>query len=304
MTNQRNRNISRRSILSAAGVGAVSASLSGTLASPAAAASTPLWNFDTSNPEDAVKLYAKIAGSLVEQEVYMQYYGEIHSINGSEIPKTILALKGLVRLRWMPGDDGSYSFTNYDQGLFCDHETGKVIESFQNPFTGETNIPLHYKSGPLKSTIGLSEEQENPIEKSWRVTGNQILVHDSRAGSFTNPLTPEKWGKASTGAQIPVMTSSTYFADVREVSDKSLQSTNSDHVWNFITAYPAWMLMGQTEGQVLWHWTARKFANKAEIDPYILGEITSRVPDFLTADKPWPLRSNGWTQYTRERTPQ
>ncbi len=295
---------SRRSALSAVAIGSASAAVGGSLAAPAFAQTSPLWNIDTSNPEDAVRLYAKMAGSLVEQEVYMQYYGEIHSFMGKETPLPLLALKGLIRLRWTPNGDGTYTYSNYDHGLFCDVETGKVLDSFENPLTGETNTPLHYNSGPLSSTIGLEDGHENPTKKQWRVSGNQILVRNSRTSSFPNPLQPEIWGKASTGERVPVLSSSTYIGDVREVADPKLHTVDTDHIWNFATGYPAWMLMGQTEGVVLWHWTARKFANKAEIDPFILSEITERVPDFMTADKPWPLRSDGWTQYTRERQPE
>lgn len=294
----------RRRLIAGAGLAAASLAAGGMAAVPAQAKKSALWNFDTNNPEDAVKLYAKMAGSLVEQEVYLQYYGEIFSFSGRETPTPLVALKGLVRLRWTPGGDGTYSFSNYDHGLFCDYESGKVIDSYENPITGETNVPLHYHSGPLAAAVGLGEKHDNPMKKTWRINGNQIFVHNTRTSSFTNPVAPDKWGRASTGKILPILSSSTYLSDLREVADLSRDTVDSDHFWNFATGYPAWMLLGEKEGQVLWRWVARKFSNKAEIDPYILSEITDRVPGFLTDDKPWPERSDGWTQYTRERKPE
>jgi hypothetical protein len=299
-------NLTRRELVASMALAAGGVATLGGCASATATAESKLKErreLDLSNPEEAVKAYAKIVGSLSRQRLFLQYYGEIYSIVPGEVQRPLFQLKGLVRADWRPNDDGSYYYENYDHGLFCDFESGEVLSSYKNPFTGEINTPLHYKSGPAASTLGLGEGQENPVKKDWRITGDQIFVSDSRLNSFTNPVSPEKWGKASTGEKVHYSYLSTYLANTDDVADPTIDTVNSDHTWTFVTNYPAWMMVGDMPGNVMWRWIGKKFSDPAEIDPYIAQEVEKRAPKFFTNEKPWPLRSDGWTQYTRERKP-
>lgn len=297
------RQISRRKVIAAGGLSVGSLGLASACTPQPKAATTKSWDFDISQGPDAVKLYAKLTGSTAEREVYLQYFGQIISLEPGKKHVPILGLKGLVRLRWSPNPDGSYSHSNYDQGLFCDFDSGKVLNTYQNPLTGDKNTPLHYRSGPLVSTIGLGEGQENPLKKNFRVNGNQVTASGVKVGEFTNPVSPDKWGKASTGEKVAYSYTSTYYGDKRELADATLDTVDCDHYWSFMANYPAWMMMGSYPGVVNWTWAARKFSNPNEIDPYIRSEVLDRVPGFFTDDKPWPERSDGWTQYSRERAP-
>lgn len=263
------------------------------------------WNFNTAKPQELVDAYVKISGAVDSSQVYLQYYGEIVAIIPGEKQIPLFKLKGLVREQWTSNEDGSYSHENYDHGLFCDWETGKVLEEYQNPFTGEINIPLHYNSGPITETIGLGEGQSNPSEKTWIQNGNQIIVTADRVGrEFTNPVNPEKYPMASTGEKVQYSWMSSYFANTDDLANPNLKSVNASHNWVFITNFPAWMKVGNKPGYVVWRWAGKKFSNQSEIDPYILSEVEKRKPGFLTVEKPWPLRSDGWTQYTREIKPE
>lgn len=263
-----------------------------------------LWRYRPDRLQDTVNTYVRMAGSLEEQQAYLQYYGEIIAIIPGAVQIPLFRLKGLVRTRWQPNPDGSYGYENYDQGLFCDWETGRVLKSFHNPITGEVNEPLHYKSGPLAATVGLAEGQFNPVSLEWRQVGDQVSATNSRIGrAFDNPVKPEEFPLASTGEKVRYSWTSTYFADARDLANDNLPSVAADHIWTFVTNYPAWMKMSGQPGSVLWRWTGRKIVQKAELDPYILAEVESQSPGFLTLDRPWPERSDGWTQYTRERQP-
>lgn len=263
------------------------------------------WNFDTATPEELVDAYVKISGSVDSSQVYLQYYGEIIAIIPGEKQIPLFKLKGLVRERWTPNEDGSYSYENYDHGLFCDWETGKVLEIYKNPFTGETNTPLHYNSGPLIETVGMGEGQSNPSEKTWIQNGNQIIVTADKVGrDFNNPVNPEKYPKASTGEKVQYSWMSSYFANTDDLANSNLKSVDASHNWVFVTNFPAWMKVGNKPGFVVWRWAGRKFSKQSEIDPYILSEVEKRKPGFLTSEKPWLLRSDGWTQYTREVEPE
>lgn len=151
--------INRRTLMAALPLSA------GMMASRSAAGAEDRWDFDLENPDDLLKAYTKVAGSLDKREVYIQYYGEIVAILPHTEQVPLFRLKGIARSRWEPNSDGSSSYTNYDHGLFCDFETGEVLKQYENPLTGEMNDPLHYRSGPLTATVGRAEGNLTPV--SW-----------------------------------------------------------------------------------------------------------------------------------------
>lgn len=292
--------LDRRNLLSGMAMTGLALPASPLMANPRSA-----WTYDPEDIEGLVRAYAKIAGATDERQLYLQYSGVIASVIPNERPKPLFRMKGLVRQRWKPNGDNTFSGANYDHGLFCDYETGKVMTSYDNPFTGETNEPLHYNSGVIQYTVGSGEGQNNPANKQWNVTGSQVSIStDSYGKTFKNPVDPKIFPKASTGEVLDSSWRSIYFANAYDVADPDLPGVDASHNWMYITNFPAWMKMGRSPGFVVWHWTGTKFLDEEGIDPYILEEIEKRIPGFLTVEKPWELHSDGWTQYARERKPE
>ena len=285
--------MSRRTVLTAA------AALSAT---PVAAQSRASMRFNFANPADNVTAYVKMTGSLVPAMTYLQYAGEIFSLVPGEQQRRLFRLKGLVKSRWTPDGKGSYSHVNFDHGLFCDGDTGAVIDTWKNPDTGETNHPLHYKSGPLEATIGPRRAGGSPFVLPWDVSGDDVRLTETSWGERDNWLQPKDWPRASSGQKMQMSTSSTYIARMSELADPARDSVTATHIWTFVAPRPAWMLMGQTPGSVLWRWVGRKIIDRAELDPVIVAEIEKRVPGFMTKEQPWTEKSNGWVQYMKERS--
>jgi len=261
------------------------------------------WPFDLSKPEDNVKVFAKVAGSLDDRTTYLQYYGEIFSAVPNQVQTRILRLKGIAKSRWQNTGESTFFRRNYDFGLFCDPETDEILETFQNPFTCKSNVPLHYKSGPLESTVSPIRSNGQPYVLPWRITGDQLSITETSYGERENYLSPDTWPKASTGPRFYFNTSSTYIADIDDVANPEFMSVNADHIWTFLTPFPAWMLLGDLPGFALWRWVARKIIDSTELDPVIVSGIEQRVPNFFADERPWKEHSNEWIQYMKERRP-
>jgi Protein of unknown function (DUF1838) len=266
---------------------------------PVAAQSSKTLDF--TKPADNVTAYAKMVGSTVKAMTYLQYTGEIFTLVPGEVQKPLFRLKGLVKAAWTPRGDGAYSHVNYDHGLFCDAETGVVLDTFKNPYTGETNRPLHYKSGPFEATIGPKRADGTPFILNWDISGDDMRLTETSYGERDNWLQPKDWPRASTGEKAQMSSSSTYIARLSELSDPARSAVTATHFWTFIAPWPAWMLVGQKPGSVLWRWVGRKIIDRSELDPVIVAEIERRLPGYMTKDRPWTEKSNGWIQYMNER---
>lgn len=292
-----NQRISRRGFA----LGGAAAALSGAGADAREAVSSLPYDLD--RPEDNVALAARVKGSQTDATTYLQYFGEIFEVVPGRVQQPLFRLKGIAKSRWTRLSEHEYEFENYDHGLFCDKETGEVLERFDNPFTGEENVPLHYKSGPLKGALAPKDERGRAYLLPWRLVGDQLSLTETSAGEREAYLDPDLWGAASTGPTMQFMTSSTYFADLRDIAKREIPAVPADHTWSFVAPFPAWMLMGQRPGYVLWVWSGRKVVDEGELSGDLVADIERNIPNFFSAERPWQDRLNGWLQYAKERKP-
>lgn len=296
----------RRRVLRNGGLG-LGASAFATACSRPAPYNTKVQSFvqpDFNDPVANAALYAKVAGTQETGMVYLQYYGDIFAVVPNQDQIGLFSVKGIAKSQWTPDQEAqSFSYRNHDHGIFCDYETGEVLETYENPFTGETNIPMHYRSGPLTANIAPKKTDGSDYILPWRVTGNQLSVTESGFGSTKNYLDPKDWPKASTGEKLHFNVSSTYIARTEDAFDPSKKSVVADHIWTFLTPFAPWMLVGDMPGYALWRWVGRKIIDEAELDPEIISGIERFQPNFFQTKEPWSEHVNGWKQYIKERQP-
>jgi len=260
-------------------------------------------NFDLSDPKDNVHLYVKMLGNLLGGRTYIQYGADIFHLQSKVNPKPVFNIKGIVRLDWKKVSDTEYKQKNFDHGLICDAENGQVINQFENPFTGNMDTPVHYRSGPFKNTVSTTKENGEPFLLDWQTSGGGAWFTSQSVGSRKNWLSPDEWPQASTGDEVHFGYSSTYVSEIDDLNNPQLTSVNTTHIWTFITPHPPWMLMGDRPGFLMWRWIARKVNHFDQLDPYIVSEISKLWPTYFTAENPWDDHINGWIQYKSERKP-
>lgn len=90
-------------------------------------------------------------------------------------------------------------------------------------------------------------------------------------------------------------------ARINRLPSSSRSAVTATHFWTFVAPWPARMLVGQKPGAVLWRWVGRKIIDRSELDLIIVEEIEKRMPGYMTKDRPWTEKSNGWIQYMNER---
>ena len=259
--------------------------------------------YDLNSPQDTVDIYVKMVGDLSGGRNYLQYETDVTLIRSHETPKIMYKVRGIARADWTKIGPQNYKQKNFDHGLICDAKTGLVVDEYLNPITNEINQPIHYRSGPFETSLTPENEKIQSLMPSWRQVSGALWSHETSAGARENWLQPDKWPKASTGKDVHFGVSSTYIAEIAFLNDKNLTSAPMTHIWGFSTPFPPWMLMGNTQGTLVWNWIARKVPSFEELDPYLVAEIEKRWPNYFEAGDPWREKINGWTHYEQEREP-
>ena len=159
-------------------------------------------------------------------------------------------------------DDG-HRTKNMSAIFYTDLNTGKLLETFNNPYTGE-KIPVR-QPGVWRSS-GVHNKQgrdgHRPERPGVDVTefgdiGPALVIGDDvwcrgDTGFRAVPTTDE-------GSLVQINDWTTYHGSISEVSDPDVTSANATETFNDINTWPAWINMGDRPG----NYVSRGFGRKS-----------------------------------------
>ncbi len=146
--------------------------------------------------------------------------------------------------------------------LYTDLRSNEVLQEWKNPFIQETVPVVHVDNDPFNYTIeeyfppppsfgGLNEGKKPPrvpFILPWVQNGEWLDMEMHIHLAYPNALQPDEWPRESSG---PVAQVSEFFAHhvkAADMQNPKITSLNYLGIWNRITPWLPWMLMGQTPG--------------------------------------------------------
>jgi hypothetical protein len=297
--------------------------------SASAATSKPL---DFNDPYDNLYTFGKIWGGYDEPQI-----GAFHGLMYARIGvKRLIPLFGYTGTGVMQSkidDDGNMWIRGKETGYFTDLVTGDIMETWKNPFTGETVEVFNFYNprmggkltaemprfamGSVKDEPTLMNEgteQNNggsvPFVLPFQIFGDDLMLEWDYAHEYTNPVTPEGWPKASTGPRISPSEHFTFTMSLNEAQDRSEPSIRYNAGFSRLSQWWPWMHMGGSDVQdeVLF---GRMFSHKglkgyADVPPKVLAYIEKHAPEFLVPPTDWPLEMprGTWEAYADEVPPE
>lgn len=158
-------------------------------------------------------------------------------------------------------DDMRYEVKTMSAIFYTDLETGKLIDSFDNPYTGE-KIPVR------QPTIGVSTRTHGKTGLEARPPRPGIDMKEYGDIGPAWVIGDDVWCQADTGFRIeanderPLPTQIndwfTYHGSISEVSDANVKSAQATQNFNDINTWPAWLNMGDHPG----NYVSRGFGRK------------------------------------------
>ena len=103
-------------------------------------------NLDTSDPEHNLITYMKILSDLSDHSTYRFHTGRILSVIGRNVGEPMMDFIACKQDRVRRLTDGSYQHGYRGVILFTELDTGRVLDTFENPITGKTNKVNHFKT--------------------------------------------------------------------------------------------------------------------------------------------------------------
>ena len=270
--------VSRRKLLQlAAGLGATGAvSLAPLQAATQAAAKSrskapslarPKFNtsFDFTDPQWNRDAYARLQGDLdFSKTRYGWLGGPVMGVVPGEKVKPLFYIEGFSSCRLMP-IEGGYRKLLREVVVYRELNThggpGKILETWDNPYTNETVRVVPIMNDPFNYNItaffpeppnfgGLNKEAppKIPLVLPWSVKGELLHLSTDIHLYYPNALQPDKWPRESSGAMVQVSELFRYYMRVQDMKNPNLTQVPCSGCWSRITPWFPWMLMGTRPG--------------------------------------------------------
>jgi len=271
--------ISRRSFIYGSGVLGLGMA---TDALPRVAGTPPRKTPDLSVPENNLEAVIRVTGSLREEDVPWWYDGTIYGMVGEEGPRPLVRFEGM-ELYWMRHlDDGEFELIGNTVTFFRDIETGKMIDRFENPYTGEINEvkPAVQGGGPgrgfnysvrgIRPTPFMDLMPEWPLILDWSFARDTVWLHNQTA--YPPGLPPPRAQRQS------------MFVPLDKFNNRRIKNLPTTFASTVFMPWLKWMDMGDRPGHVIWHASGAKLESIDQLPDEYRRRAESEYPQYLSAD--------------------
>jgi hypothetical protein len=295
-----NMAIDRRTLIGAG------ATVSMGLGAMGAHAATPKLNL--SDPAERLRVRMKVTASLKPEPQYKFYRLHLYAYlnEGNLVP--LMTMNNINITTATKVGDNKYAIVGFESGVYCKFDTDEVLETWENPITGEKREVWQFIGGPLKGTItadGVDTGEGatvKPKEMRMEQLGDMVFVPSQSAFKFPNPIKPDQWPKESAGPMFFWDSHFVYGAKVEDVMNPALDSAPAFcQFQNFVSWHP-WLGLGGKAGRTYGKAYGTKLKSLDELPSGIVDQFRKHTPEiFDTAN--WKEFKDDFKDYMRMRKP-
>ena len=314
--------ISRRSALAGLGMLAGAPALLGGAAAlgsaSAAAATRKGLKLNFADPEDNLTAWVKLVSSLEDGKETCGYFtGTQYAVIGKhEVIKPLFRIQGFGMSRVTKLPDGRYENLHREVVYYLDLKEDRILETWDNPYTGESvevfhthNDPVNsYYASSFKQTFGSEESGfetvEFPFVLPWDIFGDRAVVSFAVNTRWPTPLPEDKWPREHFG---PWYRTSEFFqlhASLADLNNPDMPEVPYTGAWQKIAPWHPWMLMDNREGGILGITNVFSLDSTDQLPEHVRRYTERHYSRFLHAPEKWSEPNmTTWETFAAERKP-
>ncbi len=183
--------------------------------------------------------------------------------------------------------------------LYLDPKTGKVLDRWENPWTGKTVDVIHVTNDPVNQRFASKGRDGRPFILPFVIQGDQFWLTSTVPLFYTNPLGGEY--QEYVGGTYHATEMFNFFGDINELSDPATTSLPAAVGWARLSGWLPWMEMGDRAGLLYFHTAGRKLDSYDDLSEMMRDEIAQNYPEYA---KPPPLdderrNETSWTFFKK-----
>ena len=258
---------------------------------------------DPNVPEDAVEIMKRMQCPADDQETTVfEFSGNIYSRVRGERDRLLYKAVGMNVRRCVPvetEDRGNgFRLISREILLYLDPETGEVLRTWKNPWTGEEVEVIHVANDPVNSRPFLPYSADGTpfqLGAGFRVQGDWVFSRTEVPLWYPNILSGEY--QEYIGAAYHSMEIFDFAERKERMLDAGTYPTAYPSIsWVRLSRWMPWMKMEDRNGTIVFNAMGSKLENGIAGLPQILqDEIALNYPEYVTAPPVDDMRPNATT---------
>jgi hypothetical protein len=254
---------------------------------------------------EQVQAYRKILCSTNDGEAsYYEWSGDVFSRVPGEKDRKLFRVAGMNVRQCGTVEDKEkgegFRLVTREIMVYLDVQTGEVLDTWENPFTGETVEVVHVENDPVNQPpIHAIAWGGRPLALPFSSRGNHWWM------TLTFPLFYENELGGPYQEYVGGMYQATemfnYMGDIDDLVDANKTTTTVKVGWARISQWLPWMKMGDRAGHLYFHAAGVKLDNYQQMSALLREEISKNYPLY---DEPPPLdddrrNETSWTWFRK-----
>ncbi len=263
----------------------------------AAIALSPQANaLDLKSEEGSLEAMVKLRCSLdPKQEEILWWAGTLFAQEPGKKAAPLMGFEGYNICRAEKQADGQWRLYTRELTFYRDLKTGKIMDSWDNPLSGERNEVVQVANDPVNTVLNAPGR---PIHYPWVEAGDQVMLTLNIPLAYPNPLQPEEFPAESSGPTYMGSEHFMFFAPRAAMEDPALKSVPVTYGWTRVGPWLPWMKLGTRPGSLLYIAQGNKRASVSELPEDIQELVRTRYPEYARAPETWVQpNATSWSYY-------
>lgn len=270
----------------------------------------PVWNRETT---------ARIEGDTAPGKYVNGYVtGTVLGVRDGEAVRPLFGFEVFSSIRVVKQPNDSYQRMCRELIFYRDLRTGELMDSWLNPYTNEqvrvvdvANDPFnyviseYYPDPPSYGGLNAVKPPRRPFLRDWALLNDDTVILQSDIHlHYRNALDPAVWPRESSGPMNRVSEMFRYQIRRDDIENPALTHLPHTGVWNRVTPWLPWMLMGQSPGHILYAGTFATVPGVSAVPPAVAKRVLERFPQYQVAPEKWVEPSlSSLENYARTQKP-
>ena len=260
--------------------------------------------YDLDNRADNLEAFMKVRGSLVDDEEVIYYAnGKIYGFVDGERDKPLMGFEmyNIGRVRKL--GEGDYQLLTNEVLLYTDLETGEVLETFANPYTGKTVDILHVWNSPVNQSMKL-EGKYGPWMVNWNRYGEDVICMNADVFlAYPSPLKVAEFPDNSASDLYEAAELFQFFFSEDELNSAA-NSIDCTISWTRIGPWLPWLEMGQRPGRMVYQGAGYKLLEKDydKMPAVLRNYVAANNPEYRHSPTEYTQpNETSWTYFKKQR---
>lgn len=261
---------------------------------------------DPNDTGDALTIMRKIQCSTVDnREAIYAWEGKAYARRQGEKDKNVFNVVGMnVRACSAVRDEKrgmGFAMVSREILLYVDKDTGEVIDTWDNPWTGETVRVQHVENDPVNWKSYEIGWDGKPSTWGGDILGSQWNYRSTFPLWYPNPLGSAY--QSEIGGTYHATEMFNFFGRTDDLLDASKSEAVVSVGWARLSDWLPWMKMNGREGVFYVHTSGFRLKGWDELSDTMKNYITERAPEYKNAPPQGDDRSNmtSWKHYKQWR---